>query len=263
MVAGGSVAGASGRIFVPALSKSCSLLAARADAYRFCLKADAGNSQAKLTWDRPAARDNFAIYEESSQGIGKPINPDTATDTSALVTHLTNGTTYHFWLVVGQMRASNIASATPAAEVPGPPARLTATPGNTEVTLSWAAPASDGGSPVTSYNVYQGTTAEFTGRAPVAKVTAISHTVTGLVNGTTYFFQVTAVNPVGEGQASQVSAVPVTVPGAPAGLTVTPGDTRVRLAWTAPASNGGTSISGYNVYYATSADFKGPPRSPG
>ena len=94
------------------------------------------------------------------------------------------------------------------------------------MTLAWAAPASDGGAPVTGYNVYQGTSpGGETG--PVngsSLVTATGYKVTGLVNGTTYYFRVTAVSKVGEGKPSvEAKAVPATVPGAPAGLTATSG----------------------------------------
>ena len=113
------------------------------------------------------------------------------------------------------------------------------------VTLSWAAPAS-GGAPVTGYNVYKGTkSGGETG--PVngsSLVTATGYKVTGLVNGTTYYFRVTAVNRVGQGPASaEVKAVPATVPGAPAGLTATPGDGQVTLSWKASASDGGSRVA--------------------
>ena len=46
-------------------------------------------------------------------------------------------------------------------------------------------------------------------------VTTTGYKVTGLVNGTTYYFRVTAVNRVGEGKPSaEAKAVPATVPGA-------------------------------------------------
>jgi predicted phage tail protein len=163
----------------------------------------------------------------------------------------------------GESKPSVEAKAVPAT-VPGAPAGLTATPGDGQVTLSWTAPASDGGSPVTGYNVYKGTkSGGETGPANGTLVTATGYKVTGLVNGTTYYFRVTAVNRVGEGPASaEASAIPVTMPGAPGGLTVSPGDARVTLSWTAPASDGGSPVTGYNVYYATSADFTGAARIP-
>jgi predicted phage tail protein len=140
--------------------------------------------------------------------------------------------------------------------VPDAPAGLTPTPGDAQVRLTWTAPASNGGSPVTSYKVYQGTTANFTAKDPVTTVTGTSVPLTHLVNGTTYYFRVTAVNKVGEGQASsEVPATPMTVPDAPAGLTPTPGDAQVRLTWTAPASNGGSPVTGYDLYAGTTADF--------
>ena len=147
--------------------------------------------------------------------------------------------------------ASGEASATPVT-VPGAPAGLTATRGNGQVTLLWAAPASTGSSPVTGYDIYTGTTPGLNGGAPLARVTGTVVTVTGLVNGTTYYFRVAAVNRVGEGPAAETKAVPVTVPTAPAGLTATPGNAQVTLSWAAPASTGGLPVSGYLIYKGTS-----------
>ena len=92
----------------------------------------------------------------------------------------------------------------------GAPAGLTATAGNAQVTLSWAAPASDGGAPVTGYNVYAGTTADFTGGAKVAGITGTAVVLVGLVNGTPYYFRVTAVNAAGNESpfSTEVSAKP-------------------------------------------------------
>ena len=67
---------------------------------------------------------------------------------------------------------------------PGAPTLLTATVSDGTVTLSWTAPASDGGSSVTSYNVYSATSADFKGATKVPGVTGTAVTVTGLVNGT-------------------------------------------------------------------------------
>ncbi len=88
------------------------------------------------------------------------------------------------------------ASAIPAT-VPGAPAELTATAGNAQVSLSWAAPASDGGSPVISYKVYIATGSGAQGSAVIGTSRGTGGTVTGLVNGTVYYFTVTAVNAAG------------------------------------------------------------------
>ena len=174
-----------------------------------------------------------------------------------MVKGLTNGTTYCFVIVRGRLPyvVSNIASATPAAR-PGAPTGLTPIAGNGQVTLSWTAPASDGGSQVSSYNVFEGTTADLSGSAPVTNVTGTTVTLPALTNGTTYYFWVTAVNGIGEGPPSnEVSAVPLTVPGAPTGLTPIAGNGQVTLSWTAPASDGGSQVSGYNVFEGTTADL--------
>ena len=160
-------------------------------------------------------------------------------------------------LVLAPNEKCSVLSATPAASdtCPAAPTGLTAAAGNAQVTLSWAAPASDGGWSVTGYNVYQGTSSGGEAAAPVnsSLATTTSYTVTGLTNGTTYYFTVTAVNRVGDGEpSSEVAATPVTAPGAPTGLTATAGNTQVTLTWTAPASDGGSPVSGYNVYQGTS-----------
>ena len=70
------------------------------------------------------------------------------------------------------------------------------------------------------------------------------HVVTGLTNGTTYRFEVRAVNSSGGGlESNELSAVPSITPGAPT-LTATAGDKQVRLTWT-PAADGGRRIIRY------------------
>jgi hypothetical protein len=89
-----------------------------------------------------------------------------------------------------------------APTAPGAPTAVTATAGNGSASVSWTAP-SNGGSPITGYTVtpYIGSAAQtpviVTGSPP-----ATSTTVTGLTNGTTYTFTVSATNAIGTGAAS-------------------------------------------------------------
>jgi len=157
------------------------------------------------------------------------------------------------------------------ATVPTAPTGLAATSGDAQVSLSWTAPSSDGGSTITGYNVYEGTSSGGESSTPVnsSLVTGTSYTVTSLTNGTKYYFTVEAVNSVGSSSASnEVSATPaatvptavVTVPSAPRDLSATSGDAQVSLSWTAPSSTGGSAITGYNVYKATTSG--GEPATP-
>jgi probable HAF family extracellular repeat protein len=107
--------------------------------------------------------------------------------------------------------------------VPGAPTGVIATAGNAQATVSFTAPVSNGGSPITSYTV----TSSPGGITSTGASSPI--TITGLTNGTAYTFTVTATNATGTGPLSAPSnsvtpnAVPVTetvsTPSAPSGPT--------------------------------------------
>ena len=145
-----------------------------------------------------------------------------------------------------------------ASFLPGAPTAPSATAGAESATVNWTDPASDGGWPITGYDVYDSTTnpPSTTGppAATVSGATATSANVTGLTNGDTYYFVVTAVNANGQSVASSpvVSATPAsTVPGPPTGLSLARSGKNLTVTWTAPASDGGSAITGYDVYVST------------
>jgi ELWxxDGT repeat protein len=143
-----------------------------------------------------------------------------------------------------------------AATPPSAPTALVGTPGNGQVSLSWTAPASNGGSAISDY-VVQFKTASATTWTTFADgtSTATSAVVNGLTNGTAYVFQVAAVNSAGTGAYSTSSSTitpiaPVSAPGVPTALVGTPGNGRVSLSWSAPSSDGGAAITDYAVRYS-------------
>ncbi|MGO8672242.1 MAG: choice-of-anchor tandem repeat GloVer-containing protein [Capsulimonadaceae bacterium] len=127
---------------------------------------------------------------------------------------------------------------------PRTPAGLTATPGYEEIALSWNACTW-----ATSYNVYRGTTSGGEGATPIATATAATFADTGLPNGTTFYYEVKAVNASGQsGRSAEVSATPGSAipPLAPAGLVAASDVAQVLLTWTASAG-----ATGYDVYRGT------------
>jgi len=134
---------------------------------------------------------------------------------------------------------------------PGAPAVSAAATGKTSVTVTWTAPATDGGSPITGYVVTRA------GQTPVeVSAATTSQAFTGLAPGTVYSFTVAARNAVGTGAAGSASAttrdVPSAVaPGAPGIGKARPGRSggakTAIIRWVAPA-DGGAAITGYTIY---------------
>ena len=212
--------------------------------------ATAGNAQASISWTAPGSDGGSPItsYTVTSSTGGHTCTA-TAPTTTCDITGLTNGTSYFFTVTASNVNgvspeslASNII--TPA-NVPGAPTGVSGTAGNAQVVVSWTAPASTGGSAITSYTV----TSSVGGHTCTATAPATTCTVTGLTNGIAYTFSVTASNASGTGPSSTPSSsvAPSTVPGAPTGVSGTAGNAQVVVSWTAPASTGGSAISSYTV----------------
>jgi len=130
--------------------------------------------------------------------------------------------------------------------VPGAPTGVSATAGNAQATVTFAAPVSNGGSAITGYTVIS-SPGGFTATGSTSPIT-----VTGLTNGTAYTFTVTATNANGTSPASSASnsatpSAPSTVPGTPTGISATAGNAQATVTFTAPVSNGGSAITGYTI----------------
>ena len=221
------------------------------------------STEVDLSWTAPSGdlAVGYNVYEGTSPGgeSSTPVNSASVTGTTFSVTGLSPGTTYYFEVTAVDAGGtasdfSTEASAT-TTNGPDPPTGLTAnTVSSTEVDLSWTAPS---GVPAVGYNVYEGTSPGGESSTPVnsAPVTGTTFPVTGLSGGTTYYFEVTAVDAGGteSGFSTEASATTTPAPGSlgpPTGLTAkTVSSTEVDLSWTAPS--GGSPPAGYNVYEGT------------
>lgn len=203
--------------------------------------ASSGNGQATVSFSAPASALTITAYTATCGGFS------TAGGSSPItVTGLSNGTLYTCIVTAtsnaGTGAASAGASVTPST-VPGAPTIGTAIGGNAQATVSFSAPASNGGAAITSYRATS-SPGGFTATAASSPIT-----VSGLTNGTAYTFTVTATNIKGTGSASAASnsVTPATVPGAPVINSVTAGNAQATVNFTPPASNGGAAITSYTV----------------
>ena len=172
------------------------------------LHATASSAEIVLNWSAGAGATSYAVKRGTASG-GPYTQIGTATSTSYTDTGLTNGTAYYYVVVAvnsaGQSAPSGEATATPDATVTAPPvpAGLLASAGNAQVGLTWT--VSTGAS---SYHIKRATASggPFT---VIGTPTAASYIDTGLANGTTYYYVVSALDSAGESSNStQVSATP-------------------------------------------------------
>jgi len=142
------------------------------------------------------------------------------------------------------VQTTTTATAATTPTTPGKPGKPSATAGNASAKVSWTAPSTDGGSTITGYTVTSTPTAK-----TCSTTGARTCTVSGLTNGRAYTFTVKAKNAVGTGLASTTSSpvTPATTPGKPGKPSATAGNASAKVSWTAPSTDGGSTITGYTV----------------
>ena len=230
------------------------------------LTATAGNAQAVLEWlPTTAANVDSWQYQQkfsasSTWGGWQDMTGSNATSTSYVVILLNNNSAYTF-----RIRAKNNAFAgatsteattTPSTgAVPARPSGFAAAAGDTQVRLSWTGPTDAN---ITGWQLRRrdgnGTFGNWATISAGADYRA--HTVTTLTNGTTYGFQLRAVNANGGGPPATGSATPLAVPAKPANLTATnnyygAGMRTIRLQWTQSTDK---TITGYQYHMKDGAN---------
>ncbi|MDE2806520.1 MAG: fibronectin type III domain-containing protein [Gemmatimonadota bacterium] len=173
------------------------------------------------------------------------------TNTGTRVRSLIVGVAVAFWMAPGSVGALSAAEVQ-TSNTPGAPRNLTATAdGQSVIDLHWDAPASNGGSTITGYQVDVsadgGSTWSFLATTGPS-LTSFRHP--GFPAGATRHYRVRARNANGLGAPEITSATTAGTgtPGAPRNLTATAdGGSVIDLDWDAPLSDGGSAIIGYQV----------------
>ena len=161
---------------------------------------------------------------------------------SATISGLTNGVPYTV-----SVRSRNAAGDSVRATrdtisyaAPGAPTITNTKVSDGKVTVSWSAPTSDGGSPITGYTVC------VSGTCRATSVGIRSLTTGNLVNGTSVTITIVASNAMGTSPAATTVATPVTKPSAPRITSLLGQNRAISVIW-APGDTGGSPITGYRV----------------
>jgi fibronectin type 3 domain-containing protein len=215
--------------------------------------ATAGDAQVALNWNASFQATSYAVKRSTVSGSGYVSVATGLGGTSYTNTGLTNGTTYYYVMTAsnsaGTSANSAQASATPMAGIPPIPTGLAAAAGIGQVSLWWNAAAN-----ATSYNVKRSTVSG-SGYATVASPTATAVSNTGLTNGTTYYYVVSAVSATGQSaNSAQASATPIATAGAQIASGTATIDGTVEAAWSGATAYGITHVSGT---VSSSADLSG------
>lgn len=203
--------------------------------------------QLRVTWGQPDAdefRDTVTSYEvRRDDALIATLAPETRT---WLDTGLAEGS-FHVYKVRAVNGVGPGPDASKQAFAPSRPSaplllRDTQGPDVGTVNVTWAPPFTTGGLPLLAYRVYRD-------GALVSEQAQPWLVETGLAEGATLAYRVTAVNAVGEGPAATRVVEVASRAGAPATLTGAPGPALggVALAWGA-AQDGGLPITSYRVY---------------
>ena len=233
-------------------------------------------------------KDYYATTDENIQVTGNPSNAATVSlvDSSGTILTSSSVTAGSATLDVGKYdfplaatiqvtdSSGNVIASSPeniyggdafavsgggTATAPQPPTNLSAQAvSTTQINLSWSAPANNGGSAITGYMIERSTDNGTTWSTIVSNTgsTSTTYSDTGLSPSTAYTYRVSAINAIGTSSpsntASATTNVQMTVPQPPIGLTASSTQvSTINLSWNAPASDGGSPITGYQIQRST------------
>jgi len=175
------------------------------------LAATAGNGQATLSWKASTGASSYEVFQGSTAGGESTVPVATGiTGVSTVIGGLKNGSTYYFVVEAvndgGSSAKSNEATVIPATG-PAAPTTVKAVTGSASgsILVSWSAVSG-----ATSFNIYAGTSSGGEGSTPkVSSLKATSDTISGLVSGQIYYFQISSLGASGAqgGKSQEVQAM--------------------------------------------------------
>lgn len=212
--------------------------------------------QLDLTWSPPADMggtnlSGYKVYRGNTSGNATFL-VQLGNVTGFADTALPNGTVRYYQVsALNGVGEGPLSNETSAGTLPGAPRNFTALsgPGVGQIQLFWQVPSGPNDLPVLGYRVYRGNTSADQPEL-AAEVLNATYLDSGLPNGATRFYRVSALNSAGEGPRSAVrAATTYDLPTAPrdAVAVAGPGVGEIRVSWSPPASSGGAPLLSYRL----------------
>ncbi|MEM3610102.1 MAG: fibronectin type III domain-containing protein, partial [Candidatus Anstonellales archaeon] len=210
----------------------------------------------RLNWDAPTESGGLPIIKYNIYNSSTESLIGTTTKTTFLV-KTTSGYEYSFYVTAvnsaGESDKSNIATTTSYSR-PCSPKNLIASATTSSINLTWQSPDYNGGLNINYYNIYMTTSTTWN---LIASSTQTNYSYTNVATNT-YYFYVTAINSLGEGEASNIASTkwpPTAQPLSPSNLTATPTTTpanRIILNWSSSPTLG---IQEYRIYRKSETSY--------
>jgi fibronectin type 3 domain-containing protein len=222
------------------------------------LSYERGHRFVHLSWEPPRENGGEENLEYDILKSTLDSEPETIATTRRLdynVTDLMNGIYYLFTVIAHNEKGNGPSTSAVVAipiGAPTEPRDLKADLNDGKAALSWRSPSDFGGDEKVKYNIFiQGPDGEDT--LVAAGVDETDYKMSGLVNGLTYTFFVTAVNDLFESSASNTAtAICLGPPSAPRNVEVVGGNSEVTISWDPPSDDGGDAFLNYRVFSGTS-----------
>ena len=209
-------------------------------------------------YSSPVIGSDGSVFFGANNGYLYALNPDgtrrwmygTGDDIRASPAIGADGSIYvgsydNYLYVIGNERA------------PSPPRNLRiADSGPSYVNITWDPPLDDGGSRITSYKIYRGTSPGQESYYTYVNGDTLYFVDKDPIPGETNYYYVTALNAGGESDPSNEVSIPIstnTAPSPPQNLAVTVGKGYIELSWDPPADDGGAPVINYTVYRGTTS----------
>lgn len=210
---------------------------------------ESGNRVLRVSIVAPEGSSQWPVsnYAYSIDGGSWTTLRPASTANPIVISRLTNGRSYSVRVAAingqGRGAASEAVAGTPLPDLPSAPTIRSVTPGDSSLQISYRAPANNGGALITGYEYSVNSGETWSVASAGSRSTLL---ISGLTNGSPVTVSIRAVNARGGG-APSVSAVvtPRRVPDAPAITGSSRASTTASIAFTAPAFDGGATITTY------------------